>query len=94
MVPNFSSVEVGPTFLRYDLYVEKIQQLQAHNLRGMDPVTNTVEHLGVAVVQAFYVSQLLVPPECRTLRFFLQVCSPSGDFQPLKDSPSLSIDVP
>lgn len=94
MGPDFSNVEIGPTFLRYDLYVEKIEQLQAHNLRGNSPITNTVEHLGAAVVEAFYVSHLLVPPDCRTLRFFLQVCSSSGDFKPLKDSPLLSINVP
>lgn len=89
-----SDIVVGPAVLRYDLYVEKVEQLQAHNLRGKGPVTNTVEHLGVALIESFYVSQLLVPPGCRTLTFFLQVCSPCGDFQPLKDSPSLSINVP
>lgn len=94
MGPDCSNVEIGPTFLRYDLYVEKIEQLQAHNLRGNSPITNTVEHLGAAVVEAFYVSHLLVPPDCRTLRFFLQVCSSSGDFKPLKDSPLWSINVP
>lgn len=88
-----SNNEIGPTFLRYDLYVEKIEQLQAHNLRGNGPVTNTVEHLGAAVVETFYVSHLLVPPGCRTLRFFLQVCSSSGYFKPLKDSPLWSINV-
>ncbi|KAH9309229.1 hypothetical protein KI387_037140, partial [Taxus chinensis] len=67
---NLLNVEAGYPFPRYDLYVEKINQLQAHKLRGADPV---VKYLGVAVVQAFYASNLLVPPDCKVLRFTLQL---------------------
>ncbi|GLJ37366.1 hypothetical protein SUGI_0758260 [Cryptomeria japonica] len=91
----FSTVEPGYPFPRYDLYVERINQLQVNKLRGIHPMMDKeVDYLGVAVVQAFYVSNLLVPSECKALKFILQVCMPSGIFVPLEDSPSFSINVP
>eukprot|EP01018_Ginkgo_biloba_P000096 Gb_18479 [translate_table: standard] len=94
--PDSTEDEVGAAFLKYNIYVEKINPMQANKLRGVGHVMEKeVKYLGVAQVQSYYVSQLLVPTEYQTLKFFLQPSSSlTGDTQPLKDAPSFSIHVP
>ncbi|KAH9605103.1 hypothetical protein KSS87_022590 [Heliosperma pusillum] len=47
--------------------------------------------LGTAQVEAFYVSNLVVPPGTSSLKFFIQVCGIDGTRQPLDDSPSVQL---
>lgn len=71
-------------FPKYNIYVEKQPNI---------PVDEMQEYLGVAEVEAFYVSDLVVPSGSSSLRFIVQVCSLDGTSQKLDDSPSFLLPV-
>ncbi|CAI9768283.1 unnamed protein product [Fraxinus pennsylvanica] len=52
------------------------------------------EYLGVAKVECFYISELVVPSGTSSLKFIIQVCSADGASQKLEDSPSFTLKVP
>ena len=66
-------------FPQYNIYVEKVGGVQ--------------EYLGVAKVEAFYVSDLVVPSGTSSLKFIIQVCGFDGTCQKLDDSPSFQLNV-
>ncbi|KAJ4970389.1 hypothetical protein NE237_003488 [Protea cynaroides] len=76
-------------FPMYNMYVEKM----AENGAADATLGEIKEYLGVARVQAFYVSDLVFPPGISTLKFFIQVCSVDGLCQQLDDSPTLLLHV-
>lgn len=72
-------------FPKYNIYVKK------------QPNSSTAEEkeefLGVAEVEAFYISDLVVPSGSTSLNFIVQVCSIDGSSQKLDDSPSFLLPV-
>ncbi|GAB4831979.1 hypothetical protein Ancab_005997 [Ancistrocladus abbreviatus] len=72
---------------KYIIYVEKIG--------GKVDMTATgkLEYLGVASVQAFYVSQLPVPSGTSSLKFIIQVCGVDGSNQNVDECPSYQLVV-
>uniref|UniRef100_A0A2P2PM11 mannosyl-glycoprotein endo-beta-N-acetylglucosaminidase n=1 Tax=Rhizophora mucronata TaxID=61149 RepID=A0A2P2PM11_RHIMU len=81
-----------PRFSTYNIYVEKT----AKQVAGGNPVGSVEgnqEYLGVANVQAFYVSNLPIPSGTSSLKFTIQVCDTDGACQELDDSPSFQLDA-
>ncbi|GAB4827640.1 hypothetical protein Ancab_034525 [Ancistrocladus abbreviatus] len=72
---------------KYIIHVEKIAE------NADTTPTGKLEYLGVAAVQAFYVSRLLVPSGTSSLKFIIQVCGADGTHQNLDDCPSYQLDV-
>uniref|UniRef100_A0A5B6YH99 mannosyl-glycoprotein endo-beta-N-acetylglucosaminidase n=1 Tax=Davidia involucrata TaxID=16924 RepID=A0A5B6YH99_DAVIN len=70
-------------FPEYNIYAEK----PGRTLEGVQ------EYLGVAQVEAFYVSDLVVPSGTSSVRFIIQVCNVDGTCQKLDDSPSFQLPV-
>lgn len=77
-------------FQNYRIYVEKISEADA-NLAGNHQ--GQQEYLGLAQVEAFYVSELPVPSGTTSLKFIIQVCGVDGTSQQLDDSPTFQLDV-
>ncbi|XP_072959807.1 cytosolic endo-beta-N-acetylglucosaminidase 1 [Typha angustifolia] len=69
-------------FVKYNIYVEK--QIVAPDTE--DIISRS--YLGVARVEALYVSDLDVPNEVTALKFIIQVCGPDGSCQELEKSPT------
>ncbi|CAL1374794.1 unnamed protein product [Linum trigynum] len=65
---------------KYNVYVAKLG-------------SSSVQYLGVAAVEAFYVSNLVVPSGVSSLKFIVQVCSIDGSSQKLDESPYFELDV-
>ncbi|XP_043720204.1 cytosolic endo-beta-N-acetylglucosaminidase 1-like isoform X2 [Telopea speciosissima] len=76
-------------FPKYIMYVQRI----AENVVADATSEEIKDYLGVARVQAFYVSDLVVPPGISSLKFFIQVCCVDGVCQQLDNSPTLLLDV-
>ncbi|KNA05457.1 hypothetical protein SOVF_190140, partial [Spinacia oleracea] len=75
---------------KYNIYVEKTSEADGN----LDVKLQAAqEFLGVALVDAFYVSELLVPSGISSLKFVIQVCGADGTCQPLDDSPSFQLDM-
>uniref|UniRef100_A0A452YWK3 Cytosolic endo-beta-N-acetylglucosaminidase C-terminal domain-containing protein n=1 Tax=Aegilops tauschii subsp. strangulata TaxID=200361 RepID=A0A452YWK3_AEGTS len=69
------------SFMKYNIYVEKlIADSSAKASRSF---------LGVATVEAFYVSDLQVPDEVTSLKFIIQACGRDGSRQGLEECPKL-----
>lgn len=77
-------------FDHYNVYVVKVAE-KGENRHGGLP--NVPEYLGVAHVEAFYVSNLAVPSSTSSLKFIIQVCGVDGSSQKLEDSPFLYLEV-
>ncbi|KAF3632042.1 Cytosolic endo-beta-N-acetylglucosaminidase 2 [Capsicum annuum] len=78
-------------FPKYYIYVTKQPVLSIAETNGSLPLVQ--EFLGVAEVEAFYVSDLLVPSGTSSVKFIIQVCSLDGAFQKLEESPSLDLNI-
>ncbi|XP_010257045.1 PREDICTED: cytosolic endo-beta-N-acetylglucosaminidase 1-like [Nelumbo nucifera] len=78
-------------FQRYNIYVKKLAKKAVDDLDGA--IGESEEYLGVARVEAFYVSDLVVPQGISSLKFLIQVCDVDGACQKLNDSPELLMDV-
>ncbi|KAJ8537248.1 hypothetical protein K7X08_035649 [Anisodus acutangulus] len=78
-------------FHKYYIYVKKHPDLSIAEPNGS--VQLVQGYLGVAEVEAFYVSDLVVPSGTSSVKFIVQVCSLDGAFQKLEESPSLDLDV-
>lgn len=78
-------------FPKYNIYVEKLpkQAVRNHGV-GLGGVQ---EYLGVANVEAFYVSELPIPATTSSLKFIIQVCGVDGVCQNMDDSPYFQLDV-
>jgi len=77
-------------FQNYRIYVEK---MSGTNENLTEKRQDQPEYIGVAHVQAYYVSKLTVPAGTASLKFIIQVFSVGGTFQPLNDSPTYQLDV-
>lgn len=77
--------KVGNTtmFPQYNIYVQ-----------NLDAKKKEAEYLGMAHVEAFYVSELIVPITTSSIRFIIQVFHLSGVSQNLEDSPYFQLQVP
>lgn len=76
-------------FPSYNIYVEK---------EGIGGNSNALleerlEYLGLARVEAFYISDLVVPSGISGLNFIIQACSLDGTLQKLDQSPSFQLNV-
>ncbi|KAA8539540.1 hypothetical protein F0562_026232 [Nyssa sinensis] len=78
-------------FPEYHIYVEKLAK-QADGEPGR-MLEGVLEYLGMAQVDAFYVSDLAVPSGTSSLRFIIQVCNIDGTHQKLDASPSFQLPV-
>ncbi|ONI24700.1 hypothetical protein PRUPE_2G256300 [Prunus persica] len=77
-------------FRNYNIYVEKL----AEDARGHPGATLGVrEYLGVARVEAFYVSDLEVPSGTSNIKFIIQVSGVGGSSQKLTESPVFLLDT-
>ncbi|XP_077213000.1 cytosolic endo-beta-N-acetylglucosaminidase 1-like [Tasmannia lanceolata] len=72
-------------FLNYNIYVRK------SSTRGM--IGEGDEYIGIARVEAFYISNLIIPPNISGLVFTIQVCGLDGACQKLGDSPKFQLGV-
>ncbi|XAR71899.1 Mannosyl-glycoprotein endo-beta-N-acetylglucosaminidase [Bertholletia excelsa] len=66
-------------FPKYNIFVEKLAGAQ--------------KYIGVAQIEAFYVSDLSVPSGTSSLKFIIQVCGMDGTSQKANDSPSFELPV-
>ncbi|KAG2723979.1 hypothetical protein I3843_02G172600 [Carya illinoinensis] len=73
----------GTAFSKYNIYVKKVTK----------QVEEVAEYLGTAHVEAFYVSDLVVPTETSSLKFIVQMCAADGTCQNLDDSPTFTVDA-
>ncbi|XP_004148185.2 cytosolic endo-beta-N-acetylglucosaminidase 1 isoform X2 [Cucumis sativus] len=74
----------------YNVYVVKVAEgCKSH----VDEIQNVPEYLGVAHVEAFYVSNLAVHSSTSRLKFMIQVCGVDGSSHRLEDSPFLYLDI-
>lgn len=74
----------------YNVYVVKVAEgCNSH----LDKLQNVPEYLGVAHVEAFYVSNLAVPSSTSCLKFTIQVCGVDGSSQRLEDAPFINLDI-
>lgn len=69
------------SFMKYNIYVEK--------LTADSNAKASRSFLGVASVEAFYVSDLQVPDEVTSLKFIIQACGRDGSRQELEECPKL-----
>ncbi|KAB2011050.1 hypothetical protein ES319_D10G288300v1 [Gossypium barbadense] len=83
--------EKGPLFPKYNIYVEKLSKQSIRTLRGT--LESVREYIGVAHIEAFYVSQLVIPSDTSSLKFIIQVCNVDGASQNLDDAPFFQLDV-
>ncbi|KAI3519722.1 hypothetical protein L1887_08937 [Cichorium endivia] len=74
---------IGSMFSKYNIYVE--------NEEGKS--VKALKFLGVALVEAYYISELLVPAGISSLKFIIQACGSDGALQELVDSPFLRLSV-
>ncbi|KAK8552901.1 hypothetical protein V6N13_055679 [Hibiscus sabdariffa] len=77
-----------PPYQTYNIYVEK-QSIQAPETK----VEGEGEYIGVAHVEAFYVSQLAIPSGTSSVKFMIQVCDVDGGSQKLEDAPYFQLNV-
>jgi mannosyl-glycoprotein endo-beta-N-acetylglucosaminidase len=68
-------------FMKYNVYVEK--------LTADSNAKASRTFLGIASVEAFYVSNLQVPDEVNSLKFIIQACGRDGSRQELEECPNL-----
>ncbi|XAR65974.1 hypothetical protein NMG60_11011999 [Bertholletia excelsa] len=74
-------------FPKYNVFVERISSQE----EKLDLAVH--EYLGVAQVQAFYVSDLTVPSGTSSIKFIIQVCGADGACQKVDDSPFFQLSV-
>ena len=78
-------------FPRYNIYVEKLTKQSVRTLgRTREGVQ---EFIGVAQVEAFYVSDLAIPSGTSSLKFIIQVCDVDGANQKLDEAPFFQLNV-
>ena len=84
--------------LKLDWTVESLNEAKIVNYRIYVATDATIdgefEHLGVAMVKSFYVSELPVPEGTRTLTFYLQVSCVRGVSTKLANAPCVTIQIP
>ncbi|GJW44882.1 cytosolic endo-beta-N-acetylglucosaminidase 1 isoform X1, partial [Tanacetum coccineum] len=68
---------VGSIFSKYNIYVEN----------EANESIQTPKYVGVALVEAYYVSEFVVPAGVTSLKFIIQACGFDGASQELVDSP-------
>ncbi|KAL5974939.1 hypothetical protein ACLOJK_031615 [Asimina triloba] len=78
-------------FVQYNVYVENTAKKAVEV--ASQPIGVSEEFLGLARVQAFYVSDLVVPSGVSSLKFIIQVCGVDGSIQKLEESPTLMLNV-
>ncbi|KAE8669379.1 Cytosolic endo-beta-N-acetylglucosaminidase 2 [Hibiscus syriacus] len=81
----------NPPYPRYNIYVEKLSK---QSIRSPGRKVDSVgEYVGVAHVEAFYVSKLAVPSGTSGIKFIVQVCDVDGASQKLDDAPFFQLNV-
>ncbi|XVF24182.1 hypothetical protein REPUB_Repub13aG0105400 [Reevesia pubescens] len=78
-------------FPRYNIYVEKLTKQSIRTLGRK--LEGGREYIGVAQVEAFYVSDLVIPSGTSSLKFIIQVCDVDGASQKLDDAPFFQLNV-
>ncbi|XWS65802.1 hypothetical protein CRYUN_Cryun05aG0144700 [Craigia yunnanensis] len=78
-------------FARYNIYAEKLTKQPVRTLGRR--LEGAREYIGVAHVEAFYVSDLVIPSGTSSLKFIIQVCDVDGASQKLDDAPFFQLNV-
>ncbi|XP_021295371.1 cytosolic endo-beta-N-acetylglucosaminidase 1 [Herrania umbratica] len=78
-------------FPRYNIYVEKLTKQSVRTLG--EKLGGVQEYVGVAQVEAFYVSDLVIPSGTSGLKFIIQVCGADGATQKLDEAPYFQLNV-
>ncbi|XP_027110733.1 cytosolic endo-beta-N-acetylglucosaminidase 1-like isoform X1 [Coffea arabica] len=76
-------------FPMFNIYVQKLVDPKLTDKM----LAEVAEFLGVAEVEAFYISDLILPSATSSLKFIIQVCNFDGASQKLEDSPFLDLQV-
>ncbi|KAD7480230.1 hypothetical protein E3N88_03366 [Mikania micrantha] len=74
---------VASIFSKYNIYVEN----------ETNELAQASKYVGLALVNAYYVSELLIPAGVSSVKLIIQACGINGDFQELADSPFLRLCV-
>lgn len=82
---------IDSSFSKYNIYVEKLAKQAVRDSDGGLLKGVAREYLGVAEVEAFYVSDLVVPSSTSSVKFIIQVSGVDGTCQKLDDSPSFQL---
>ncbi|XVF84068.1 hypothetical protein PTKIN_Ptkin16aG0545000 [Pterospermum kingtungense] len=78
-------------FQRYNIFVEKLKKQSVRTLgRTLEGIR---EFVGVAQVEIFYVSDLVIPSGTSSLKFIIQACDVDGAIQKLDEAPFFLLDV-
>ncbi|XVF24179.1 hypothetical protein REPUB_Repub13aG0105100 [Reevesia pubescens] len=83
---------INSLFPRYNIYVEKLTKQSAVRTPGRK-LEGVAEYIGVAHVEAFYVSDLVIPSGTSILNFIIQACDVDGATQKLDDAPFFQLNV-
>ncbi|GLT92925.1 hypothetical protein SLE2022_107350 [Rubroshorea leprosula] len=78
-------------FPSFNIYVEKLTKQEVEDVGGK--LKGTPEYLGIAHVEAFYISDLTIPSDTSSLKFIIQVSDANGGTQKLDESPFFQVDV-
>ncbi|GLT78902.1 hypothetical protein SLA2020_504200 [Shorea laevis] len=78
-------------FPSFNIYAEKLTKQEVEDLGGKPK--GTPEYLGVAHVEAFYISDLTISSDTSSLKFIIQVSDANGGTQKLDESPFFQLDV-
>ncbi|KAL6980751.1 mannosyl-glycoprotein endo-beta-N-acetylglucosaminidase [Sarracenia purpurea var. burkii] len=78
-------------FSEFNIFVEKLADQKVSKRESI--LLGAKEYLGVAQVEAFYVSDLTVPSGISDLKFIIQVCGTDGACQKVDDSPYFLLPV-
>ncbi|MCL7043403.1 hypothetical protein MKW94_019701 [Papaver nudicaule] len=83
--------EHGFQLSKYNIYVSEITKKTVEG--KMEEVEGKKEYLGVAAVQAYYVSSLKVSADVSSLKFVIQAWGVDGSFQELNSCPAFLLNV-
>ncbi|KAK1409381.1 hypothetical protein QVD17_35907 [Tagetes erecta] len=75
---------VASVFSKYNIYAENETNKKS---------AEASEYVGLALVEAYYVSELLIPAGVSSVKFIIQPCGVNGDIQEVADSPFLRLRV-
>ncbi|KAI7744356.1 hypothetical protein M8C21_013809 [Ambrosia artemisiifolia] len=70
-------------FSKYNIYVEN----------EVNDTAQASKYVGLALVEAYYVTELLIPAGVTSLKFIIQACGINGDLQDVVESPFLRLPV-
>ncbi|XP_076916765.1 cytosolic endo-beta-N-acetylglucosaminidase 1-like [Bidens hawaiensis] len=80
---------IASVFSKYNIYVEN----ETNDTNEASESVQVSKYVGLALVEAYYVSELSVPAGVTGVKFIVQACGLNGDMQELVDSPFIRLRV-